>query len=83
MKMFGVGEFLTEVISRIEPGAHGSCVPGRRFPKHELAVTGRLQPVVGNRENGVNNLALIAIEDLYNMAIGTGIEEPKDVLTGR
>src|SRR5579872_3677506 len=65
----GIGEFLSEVIAGIEPGAESFGLSRRGFPKLQLRLSGGFQPVVGDRENGGLQMLFVLVEDLNDVAV--------------
>src|SRR5579862_77188 len=72
-------KLLSEVVARVEPGAQRPGRSGRRLPKGEPGIPGRLEPVVRNRQNGVDNVGLITIENLNDMPVGLRIGKFEDI----
>ena len=75
-----IGELLSEVVTRIEPGAKGPGLAGWRFPESKLRLAGRLKPVIRNGENGGDDVRLVSVKNLYDVTVRLRISQLENIL---
>ena len=80
--MLRVREFLADKIAGKIPIAQGLAGSGRCFPESEQRLRCRFQALCRNRYDRVDDVGLIAVENLNHVAFGTGIVKFQYVLAG-